>query len=152
MPAIDYFALEEKIREVFQADSSLNGVEIRVEGEVNFQPGIAPWVGIYLDRRDPSPNQPLAMGFITRYQLRFSIWCWAMSLESVADAIKSRDQLVSKVELIAMKDRTFEGVFDMSWLMGGELPSGRLENESGQAVYLSGGEIILIAELEASLD
>jgi len=59
--------------------------------------------------------------------------------------------MVSKVELVCLKNLTFGDTFDMSWLMGGEMPSGRLEAPDSRAVYLSGAEIILVAELNAEL-
>jgi len=141
----DYYAIEEEIADILRAEALMDGVTIDVEGELTFEAGAAPWVGIYLERRDPSPEQYLDAGQSTRYRLRFTLWTWVVSLESIADAIKRRNDLMSRVEKVLMKNRTIRDFVDMSWLEGGDMPSGRLPAD--QSVYLSGAEIILIAEI-----
>lgn len=144
MARIDYYAIEEKLQEILLADTRLLGAEIRVEGEMDFN-AAGSWVGIYLERRDPAPQQSLDAGRSTRYRLQLSLWCWCMDIEDPAKAVQARDALLAKVEQILMENRTIGGLVDMSWLQGGQLPTGRLDGSQG-AIYLSGGEIVLIAE------
>lgn len=148
MARVDYFDLENTIKSILEADSSLSGVTITVEGEVpGGGVGLFPYVGIHIERRDPHGGQPLAAGQRTRLNLKFAIWCWEYSLESVAKAIQLRDDLVGKVEVALMKNRTINNKVACIWLDGGRLPSGKDPESNG---WLSAGEIIVIADVTAS--
>lgn len=149
MARLDYYAIEEKIAEILRADPLLSGVEVRVEGELDFQAGLAPWVGVYLDRRDPA-QQVLDAGRSTTYRLRFTLWAWTVSIEAIADAIRARDELLGKLETVLMNNRTIGDLVSMSWIEGGEMPSGKLEGNTG-GIYMSGAEIALIAEARTSV-
>jgi hypothetical protein len=143
----DYYAIAEAVKAALEADGDLTGVRITIEEELLFGAEATPWVGIYLDRRDaPVGSQRINAGQSTIYLLRFAIWCWEYSLEGVAKAIQLRDDLVGKVEVALMRERTLRGAARMSWLEGGELPSAKIPGQSGWA---SGGEIRLVAEAEA---
>lgn len=148
MARIDYFAIEKKLGDILSSDSTLQGVKVIVEEDVEFEDG--PYVGIYLERRDATASQSLSSGTKIRYDLKLSIWCWSYSLDSVADAINSRDDLVGKVELVLLNNRTIGDKVTTSWLEGGEMPSARLEGEEVDG-YISGGEIILTAQVSASI-
>lgn len=150
MPALDYYAVANAIKSILEASADLAGVTVVVEKEHTFTAGAEPWIGIYVERRDPSPSQYLDAGQSTRYQIRFSIWVWCMSIEDTERAIKVRNELVGKVEKVLMANRTLNNLVSMSWLLGGELPSGRLSSENDEAIYLSGGETILVAETTTS--
>jgi hypothetical protein len=152
MPGIDYYKITNRISEILAAHPDLFNTTVRTEGEADFTSGLEPWVGVYFERRDPSPNQNLDAGQSTRYLLRYSIWCWCMSIDNIYDAIKRRDDLVNIVERVLMRYRTLDDgtgpLVDMSWLMGGNMPSGRFDsgNDGTSITYLSGGEILLLAE------
>lgn len=148
MARVDYYAIELAIQTILQSAPSLSGVVVTVEEELLFGAEITPWVGIYLDRRDAPANlQSLSAGQRTRFLLRFSVWCWEFSLESVAKAIQLRDDLLGKVEIVLMDNRTLNGTVNKSWLEGGEMPSARLPGGSG---WVSGGEIVLVADAIAT--
>lgn len=151
MARLNYYAIEEEIAEILRSDPDTKDCHIAVEGEMTFQSGMAPYIGIYLDRRDPHSDQPLDAGQSTRYVLRFSLWCFAVSFEEVRQAIEARDDIISKVEKVLMAHRTLGDTVDTSYLLGGDMPSGRFVSENGdQAVFLSGGEIVLLAVASTS--
>lgn len=145
MSRIDYFEIETEIAEILKADATIGGVQVTVEDDLNLEVG--PWVSIYLERRDPTAGQPLAAGTRTRMQLRFSIWCWQYSLDSITEACKNRDDLVGKVEVVLMANRSLNSKVNYSWLEGGEIQSARVPDTSG---YVAGGEVVVIAEVMAS--
>ena len=148
MARIDYFAIEQQIQTVLQAAADLAGVMVTVEEELLFGAETTPWVGIYLDRRDAlAASQSLSGGQQTRYRLRFSIWCWEYHLESLAKALELRDDLIGKVEIALMGNRTLSGTVITSWLEGGEMPSVRAP---GSQSWLAGGEVALIADAKAT--
>lgn len=147
MARVDYYAIETAVQAILQADATLAGTTVVVEGELVFGSEQTPWVGIYLDRRDaPADRQRIAAGTRTVFLIRLALWCWEYSVEGEAKAIQLRDDLVGKVEVALMANRTLSGTVTTSWLEGGELPSGRLP-ETG---WVSGGEIVLIAEAKAT--
>ena len=148
MARVDYYAIETQIKSILDADSNLTGTTVSVEGEILFSAEQTPWVGIYLERREaPASLQTLAAGQRTNFLLRFSIWCWSFSLESITKAIQQRDDLLGKVEISLMSNRTLGNLVRKSWLEGGEMPSGRMPDNTG---FVSGAEIILVAEGVAS--
>lgn len=145
MARIDYYAIEEAIQTLLKNDATLDGVAITVEEELIFGAESTPWVGIYLEGRSvPSDQQVLAAGTVARYTLDFRIWCWQYSLDKT-QALKLRDDLLGKVEVTLMKNRTLGGMVASSWIEGGETPSGRLGNEQNSG-WACGAEIILIAQ------
>jgi hypothetical protein len=149
MARVDYYAIEQAIRDQLAGHPLLAGVTVTIEEELLFGAEQTPWVCVYLDRRDaPADRQRLAAGRQTQFLLRFSIWCWQYSLEGVSRAIQLRDDLVGAVEIALMSDRTLGGTVATSWLEGGELPSARLPDGSG---WISGGEVVLIADVAATL-
>ena len=146
MARVDYYALEQEIQAILQADAALAGVRIVVEDEILFGAETTPWVGIYLDRRDAPADIQRIGGTRTDYRLRFSIWCWEYSLDSVSTAARLRDDLVGKVEVALMGNRTLNDLVATSWLEGGEFMSART-----QGSWLMGAEIVLVAEKAASI-
>ena len=152
MARIDYFGIEEAIVETLKADGTLGKVQYKIEEEVVMSK--APLILINLASRelaDDNLGQPIAAGTRTRYLLNFSIWVYAFHLGGPADAAKVRAELLGKVELALMKNRTFnwDGEGDRvgsSWLAGGEFQTGPA---TGQRGFVSGAEISLIAEATA---
>jgi len=145
---VDYYAIEKALQTLLQADATLTGTTVTVEAELMFGAEAAPWVGIYLDRRDaPADMQGIGAGISTRMLCRFSIWCWAFTLESIEEAIHKRDDILGKVEVALMKNRTITNNVSTSWLEGGEMPSGRIPGNTG---FMSGGEVVLVADVKAT--
>lgn len=145
MPKIDYYSIESELSEILKADATLDGVHITVEDNTDMEGGS--WVGIFLLGRELTEGQPLAMSTRIRYRLNFLILCWDYSLDSIADAIQKRDDLIGKVEIALLKNPTINNLVNYSFLEGGELESAQLEETAG---FIAGGEIRLRAELTAS--
>lgn len=147
MAAIDYYGIETQLQSILQAASSLSGVMVTVEEGFEFGlADVGKSVGIYLDQRNPTQDQPLAAGQQTRFLVQLKLWCVAFSAESIAKACELRDSLIGAVELVLMQNRTIGGKVSTSWLAGGEFFSARNPN-SGQ--LMAGGEIVLICDATA---
>ena len=146
MPLIDYWDIEEEIVEILR--EGLPGSTVTSEEEQMFSPEQVPWLCVYLERRDAPPSQPIAGGSRLRYQVRYSIWCWHYSLDK-RESMKLRDQLIGNAEVVLLSNRTLNDKVEQAWLEGGRLLNG-LGTE--QQDFLSGGEIVLIAEVVSSTD
>lgn len=137
--SIDYYGVETELRELLQA--AIPEVVVAVEEEMVFSEG-QPFIGIYLDRREaPDGLQTLSAGQRVRYRLTFSIWVWAIAIEKDV-AIKTRNDLIGRVEQILMANREWHEQIETSWIGGGELQSGR----SARNDFIAGGEITVIAD------
>jgi hypothetical protein len=148
MARVDYYALEEEIKVILDADPTVGvaGVPVRVEESVMFAAESTPAVYIYLDRRDaPAELQTLRAGSSTDFALRFSLWVWAYSLDGVKIASQIRDDLMGKVEVALMGNRTLNDKVRTSWIEGGEFMSAK-EQEG----WMMGGEIVLVARAQAT--
>lgn len=144
MARIDYYDIQDTIRSILDADATLDGVTVTVEEEVLFSAEQAPWVSIYLDRRDPTAGQPLAAGTRTRYRVQFSIWCWEYSLDSLKTAMELRDDLVGKVELVLMGNRSLSGKVGGLMLDGGAFMTAK-----DQGSWVTGAEILVSCDATA---
>ena len=142
MARVNYFALEEAIQTILRADPTLSGVSVEIEREIEFIDNAQSAVIIYLDGREaPEDMQRLAAGTRTDFHVMFTLWCMEFHLDSIAQAAKLRDDLIGKVEVALMKERTLNGNVQGSWLEGGEF----LTADSGSG-FLSAGEIKLVAK------
>ena len=148
MARVDYFGIEEAIKTVLEANAALAGVQVGIEEELPFTAAVDPQVEIYLERRDAPELQPLAGGQRTRFLVRFSIWCYGVSLDSIAKACEVRDDLIGAVELALMADRTLGGTVNASWLEGGAFDT--KETPGASSGFGMGGEIILMADVKAT--
>lgn len=145
MARIDYYDIANEIAGILSADSELSGVTVAVESDHEL--GVGLFVGVYIDRRESPPDeQQISAGTRERYILYVTLLCRAYSLDSISDAIRRRDDLVGKVEIALMGNRTLNGKVGGLWLEGGALPSGKDESGSG---YISEGEIIVAARVSA---
>lgn len=146
MARIDYYGVISEIRDILKADETLSGVQVTVEGNPPLDSG--PWIAIYLTRREAPEGQPLAVGTRTRMRLRVSIWCWQFSLESSEEASRLRDDLISKVEIALMGNRTINDKVAYLFLEGGQFMNDQLQNDTLNG-WVSGGEIALTMEAVA---
>lgn len=140
MPATDYYGIREEIRNVLLADADLTaiGLTVEIESEIDFGAEDVPIAFIYLESRTaPDGAQRLAAGTRTDFRLQFSIWCGHFSLESLEKAAEFRDDLIGKVEVALMKNRTLNNKVRTLWLTGGEFFLAR-DQESG---FYSLGEV-----------
>lgn len=147
MSRVDYYDIATELAEVLIADSTMEGVQVTVEDDAPLDSG--PWVSVFIENRSTPSGQPLAAGTKTRFQIRFGIWCWQFSLESIGVASRLRDDLVGRVEIVLMKNRTLNNKVSHSWLEGGDMMSERIQNDNASG-FIAGGEIIMIAEITAS--
>ena len=147
MARVDYFGIEEAIKSILDADADLAGVEVLIEEELTIQRGNV--VGIYLDDRDaPNEDQSLSAGTRTRFNVRFSIWCWHFGVgRDRRVPMEQRDDLIGKVEIALMKERTLNDTVNSSWLEGGEFLSG--PDPTGNQ-FMSGASVMLIADVTAA--
>jgi len=145
MPRADYWGIEQELAEILRAN--VQGLTVEVEAEMQFGAELSPWAVVYLERRDaPDGLQGISAGMRTCFRLRFSIWVWCCSLEKEA-AIKQRDETLAEVERVLMRNRTLNNTVDSSWLDGGELQTGKTQESD----FLSGGEVVLIADIVSSV-
>lgn len=145
MAGIDYYGIEEKLGEILNACENLNEAVITVEEEPRFNADMQPWCGIFMTSRSPAPNQRIAAGQQTQYHLNLSVWVFASSLESNREAIRLRDDFLSRVEVEIMKNRTIGGMVDYLWLEGGDMMT-----EKTDKVFSSGAEIKLVCHATSS--
>jgi len=61
--------------------------------------------------------------------------------------MEQRDDLIGKVEIALMKERTLNGTVNSSWLEGGEFLSG--PDPTGNQ-FMSGASVMLIADVTAT--
>lgn len=148
MARVDYYAIEQEIQRLLLEDPDISSTTVTVETE---QPlDSQPWVAIYLENRSAPSEQPIAAGTQTRLSLKFSIWCWTWSLENGEQAAKERDGLLGKVEIALMRNRKIGNKVNQSWIQGGDMLTSDYQNDSVTS-YISGGEIILTAEVTATI-
>ena len=150
MARVDYYDLMVTMRDLLDADDSLDGVIFAIEEDFPLGPDSTPWVGISITEREmPEDRQRLAAGTRMVVVVTFSIWCWSYDLESKAAAIRNRDDLLGKVEVAMMKPnvRTLKDKVDFLTIEGGSLSTGTPENGVG---FFSGGEILAKAEVSAT--
>ncbi len=141
MARADYFAVLEAIEAQLKADEDLAEATILVEEDLSFQPGDT--VIIYLERREaPANQQGLSAGKRTRFLVTFSVWCYHFALDT-RPAMKKRDDLIGRVEVALMRDRTYRGSVESSYIDGGNFASGRTEG----GLYMAGAEIRIVADL-----
>ena len=144
MARVDYFSIETAIKTILDADADLASVSVLIEEELTVQRGNV--IGIYLDDRDAAEqDQSLSAGTRTRFNVRFSIWCWHFGVgRDRRVPMEQRDDLVGKVEIALMKERSLNSTVDTSWLEGGEFLSG--PDPTGKQ-FMSGASIILVADV-----
>lgn len=146
MPAVDYAAISMEIGEVLRANLG-DGYPVLVEEELEFNAN-TPAIGVYALRRDARQEQRLGAGKRTEYAVRFSIWVWVYGLERL-QAIRARDSLLGRIELIMMANREINGLVDTCLLEGGDLPSIRSPEGDG---FVAGGELNIVAHVSAILE
>lgn len=153
MAKIDYFGIEEAISAVLLADTEFQATGGKVFIEEDFVHGL-PDDGIaamiYIDRRTPTPGQPIAAGQQTRYLVRFSIWARAFALDSMKAAINKRDDFLGVIETALMRKRTLNhagtDVVSLAYLEGGEMASGRFPKGG----FIAQAETVLVVEKKST--
>ena len=134
------------IKNVLDDDASVVA-DVIIEEELSVQRNNV--VGIYLDDRiAPEGDQSLSSGTRTRFQVRFSIWCWHFGIgPDRRPVMEQRDDLLGNVEIALMNNRSLNSTVETSWIEGGEFMSGP-DPDSNQ--FMAGAQIILVADVTAS--
>lgn len=150
MPAIDYYGIEKAISAVLTADADFIAANGKAFIEEDFIYGLSDWgraALIYMDRRSPTPGQPIAAGQQTRYHIRLSVWSRAFHVESMKKAIEERDALLGTVETALMRKRTLNtqgtDVVTFLTLEGGEMMSAKSSKPPG---FIASAETVVVVE------
>lgn len=144
---VDYYGIETAIKDILEADAGNDlpdNLKVFIESQIAFNDEGCPGVYIYLDRRDAPPQiQRIAAGTRTDMEVDLSLWC-AEFHDSVEDASRLRDDLIGKVEVALMADRTLNDTVTAFWLRGGDF---NMLQDNG---FLSMGEIKMRARVVAT--
>jgi hypothetical protein len=146
MSAIDYHGIGVEIKNVLEADSNFAAVTVAEPGIYpTFDPqGNKDSVYIYLESRTAADGiQRIRAGTSTDEIVTFVIWSFSWHADKISEAEKFRDQLVGRVELALMGNRTLNSKVKTSWLRGGKFYGAE---ESG---FWSGAETILECHAQA---
>ena len=144
---VDYWGIREACAAVLRDDPDMFGVTVQVEEEFMLSAEQAPVVVVYLEDRIAEPaEQRISAGMRTDFQLHFNIWCGDCDFGGLPLAIKKRDDLIGKVEVALMRQRTLNGAVGKLWLNGGQLYDART-NDAG---FLAWGEVRLTASVIAT--
>ena len=143
MARIDYYDIEKELQYILQGDPALNEVTVLIEEMPEMTADMAPFVSIFIDRREVPSAQPIAGGTRQRMLLKLSLWCYVVEMESVESACKKRDDLIGKVEIALMNNRTINDKVNHTIMDGGEF-----DNVSLQTIGLAmGGSIVLLVDV-----
>lgn len=146
MARVDYSAIEQQIKTILLADSTLAGVTVEVERNGLESPEQCPWVGVYLERRRIE-RRPIAAGTRMDYRVAFLLWCYEYHMESIETANTARDNLIGKVEIALMKNPTLGGTVTTMMLAD---DAGEFETAQASPGFLSGGSIRAEAVVKAT--
>lgn len=142
MARIDYYEIQNAIKTMLDADSTLSGVKNRLEA-LDIIAENCPQTVIILKSRN-NILEEIAAGQHIRMGITFEVWCYEYALE-ILQAMKKRDDLIGKVEIALMKNRTLNSTVQYHTITGGEF-----ENvQSANFGWISGGSIVLVAEQQA---
>lgn len=146
MAGVDYYSILEAVRTVIA--TAVPTARVALEVETIPAAELCPFVAIYLDEhRADAAHQPMMAGQRTYFELRISIWCFQMSIESLSRAKELAWDLVNLVEVALMGNRTLSGAVRGSWLDGGAMD---LERGS-QGSWIGSGEVVLVAQVVSSV-
>jgi hypothetical protein len=148
MTPVDYQGIRDEIEAILQADERTRDARIYVEEEPQFGLGDnQKAIAVFMETRSTPENmQSLSEGRRTRMNLKVTCWVIAFHLESFRKACDERDSLLNKVELVLMDNRTLNNKVSTSWLIGGELFSGRNRQDT---VFTSVAEVVLMLDVSA---
>jgi len=137
MARIAYFAIQEEIQRVLQADATLADVLVTVEEDGPKSGEQMPWIGVYLEDREDA-GESIAAGTRQVFNVRYGIWIYEYHPESVKQAAQLRDVLIGKVEIALMKNRTLNQNVE-----GVKILRGEFESAKDRAGFIMGGSIVV---------
>lgn len=149
MPAAAYQTVLDNLRTILKADARTANCDVFLEQDPQFGVSDSPQgaLCIVLNRRSPSALQPFAAGTRQRYELSFSVWVVGFSAETFKKAAEVRDDLLGKVELVLMANRTINNAVEAMQLEGGDFINARNENQP--YVFCALAEIAVRATVNA---
>ena len=138
MSEIDYFGIEEAVRDILLADSrtaEVNDKQTTVLIEEPFKPNpdTVPWVGIYLSKWDsPEEDELIApgSGSSVRTFLLLELWLYEYALNN-KDSSTKRDTLLSKIKEVLKDNRTLNGTVLITTFAGGRFENQMSEKKRG---------------------
>ncbi len=149
MGAIDYHGIKVAIKEMLEDDADLNAplpLNVFVEPDMQFAAEETPWVGIYAENRNAADSdQPLGAAQIVRYTHTLKLIVAFLGFDSLAETTRIRDDVLGRIEIALMKDRTLKGTVVTSWPIGGEM--GFAINEGS---FMAVAELMLNADVCAT--
>lgn len=139
MARVDYYAIQEAIKTVLDADANLSGVTVVLE-EDEFLIEQTPWIGIYLLDRNKD-GESIAAGTRQHFDVRYELWCVEHHPETVRQAAEARDDLIGNAEVALMGNRNLSGTLAAGVAL--EIESGEFETARSQAGFVMAGSIIV---------
>lgn len=150
MANVNYNGIKTKLAEVIRDNCPLLNM-VEIEAEVIADIGRTPWAGVYMTGRtleDSGRGNPLAAGQVMRYNLRFAVWVFGASFESLEEATNKRDAALPQIEAALMGNRTLDDTVNALWIEGGDFQSAVNENDGS---YIMGAETIVNCAVTASI-
>ncbi len=144
---VDYYSILTAIRDAIIRDTEVERHDPAITQRVYIERPLflePPAIFVYRDRRDAvEGNQRISFGQRVDYDLQISIWCMEGDFESAEAASRRCDDLLGKVEVALLADRTLGNTVNTIILTGGEFVSGE---DNG---FYSAAEIALVARIHA---
>ena len=105
MAKIDYLAIENKIKELIEANSDTSSYTVLVEPADELRTEYCPYVAIYLDSYEsPSADELIGGTKPVRTFLNISVWCYDFSLDNLEGA-SARDTMLANVKEVLKSNR-----------------------------------------------
>lgn len=146
---IDYYDILQAVRTAIVSDAEVERHNPELTQRVYIERPLTlegPSIFIYRERRDaPAEEQRISQGRRVDYDFSVTVWCLEVDFDSVEKASRRCDNLLGKVELALLNDRTLGGTVAYHWITGGEFTSGE---DNG---FFSAAEIALTARVHASI-
>ena len=148
MARINYGALTVAIRDFIAGLAEVRAAQATIEvSRVVAKVGTTPFIGVFEQRRTKTTGQSLAAGTRVRYSVQWKIVVAALSGKGFADAALQRDDLIGRIEVAFLNDRTAGGAFPNKGL---ELAGGELRSGPGDGGFIAEGDLDLSWEVEAT--
>lgn len=151
MARLDYNKIKTQLKEYLENYDDLNGAKIGIEEDIAFSV-FEPFINIEsLQRSAPNDEQTISGGTKQNYLINISYSVWVAGLDREG-AIKSRDDLISYLEIALISNRKLttidnEELFDTSWLIGGELVSEGIQENT----FVAYGLLTQVARVSMSI-
>ncbi len=127
----DWGDMKQRMRNHLLADPDLDGVTVDIEPVNMFSVELTPWVAIYFESWDtPEESQAIAAGQRAVIETGFVIGVAEYDFDQ-NEAFAKRDDLMGRVLISLMKNRTLSDTVDGAWPVSGDVESGQAEGIDG---------------------